>query len=480
MGSDMNQEGQGVNRDDTESPESAGASAGGFGALIGQVRGPVFLPGDDGYDAERAGYQTGVQQRPAVIVGAAGAADVRAAVGFAGAHGLPVAVQATGHGLSIPAAGGVLISTRRMTAVRVDASIRTAWIEAGVRWQHVIAAATPHGLAPLSGSAPDVGAVAYTLGGGLGLLARRYGYAADHVRSIEVVTADARLRHVTAERDPELFWAIRGGRDNFGVVTGLQIDLVPVTRLYGGGLFFAADRVADVLHAYRNWTSTVPDELTTAVALIPFPDNPAIPAPIRNRYVAHIRIAYTGAAAAGERLVAPLRAIGPRLMDTLVDMSYAASGSIFNDPTEPAAYYGTNAMLREFDASAAPIVLDLARPDAPVPCVVDLRHLGGALSRPPTVSNAVGRRDASYLLSVLTPLAASDIDSVRPVHHRLYEALAPWITGQYLNFRYGENATAEQVRAAYDPADYQRLTELKAVYDPTNMFRLNYNIPPAD
>lgn len=354
-------------------------------ALIGQVQGPVLLPGDDGYDAERVGFQTAVQHQPAVVVGATGAADVGAAVGFASAHGLPVAVQGTGHALlSVAATGGVLITTRRMTAVRVDADASTAWLEAGVRWDQVIDEAAPYGLAPLSGSAPTIGAISFTLGGGLGLLSRRYGYTADHVRGIDVVTADARLRHVTAGSDPDLFWALRGGRDNFGVVTGLEVDLVPVARLYGGRLFFAADLAADVLDTYRHWTTTVPDELSSSVALLPFPDIPAIPEPSRGRYVAHIRIAFTGDAAAGEQLIAPLRAIGPRLIDNLGDMPYTASGFIYNEPTEPHAFAADNAMLVEFDASAVQTLLDLAGPDAPVPCIVQLRHLGGALARPPS------------------------------------------------------------------------------------------------
>jgi hypothetical protein len=449
------------------------------GALVVQVRGPVFRPDDDGYDEERAGFQTAFRHQPAVIVGATGPADVRAAVEFAGTNGLPVAVQATGHGLSTPAAGGVLISTRRMTAVRVDADTRTAWFEAGVNWRPVIQAATPHGLVPLSGSAPDVGAVSYTLGGGLGLLARRYGYAADHVRGIDVVTADARLHHVTADSDPDLFWALRGGRDNFGVVTSLEVDLVPVARLYGGGLFFDADLVADVLHAYRHWTTTVPDEMTSSVAVLPFPDLPAVPAPLRGRYVAHVRIAYSGEPAAGEQLVVPLRAVGPRLIDALEEMPYAESGSIYNEPTAPEAYYGDNAMLRAFDASAVQAVLALAGPDAPVPCIVQLRHLGGALARPPVVANAVGHRDARYLLHILSPLGESDSSAARPVHQRLFAALAPWTIGRSLNFIFDENPTTDQIRTAYDPDDYQRLTERKAIYDPTNMFRLNHNIPPV-
>ncbi|MGI9049681.1 MAG: FAD-binding oxidoreductase [Rubrobacteraceae bacterium] len=448
-------------------------------ALVGRVRGQVYLPDAAGYGTEREGFQTAARHRPDVIVGATGAEDVSAAVRFAASCGLPVAVQGTGHALlSVAGEGGVLITTHRMSGVRVDAVAKTAWIEAGVRWEQAIEEAAPYRLAPLSGSAPTVGAISYTLGGGLGLLSRQYGYAADHVRSIEVVTADGCLRHVTAESDPDLFWALLGGRDNYGVVTGMEIDLVPVSRLWGGGLFFDGGMATDVLDAYREWTSTVPDELTSSVGMIPFPDIEAVPEPLRGRYVVHVRIAYTDGAEAGEKLVAPLRAVGPRLIDTLVEMPFTESGSIHNEPVAPHSYSADNAMLRDFDTSAARTILDLAGPDAPIPCVVQLRHLGGALARPPSAPNSVGHRDAEYLLGILSPLEGFDIDTVRSVHQRLMEELAPLTIGRCLNYMYGEKPTAGQVRSAYEVGDYRRLTELKVVYDPDNMFRLNHNIPP--
>ncbi len=441
----------------------------------GPTRGPVFRPGDDGYDEERTGYQTAFRHRPDLIVGADGPGDVRAAVAHAGEHDLPVAVQATGHGQAWAASEGVLVATRRMSGVRVDPGTRTAWIEAGVRWERVVTEAARHGLAPLSGSAPHVGAVGYTLGGGIGLLARRYGYAADHVQAIDVVTADAELHHVTAESDPDRFWALRGGRSNFGVVTGLRIGLVPVTRLYGGGLYFGTDLLADVLRDYAAWTATVPDSMTSSLALVPFPDVPALPGPLRGRHAAHVRIAYNGDAAEGERLVAPLRAVGPRLIDALGDLPYAEGGTIHNDPVTPMAYDGSNVMLDGFGDGAAGAVLDLAGPDAPLPCIVELRHLGGALARTPEVPSAVGNRDAAFMLAVLSRLGATDAGDVRAAHGRLFGALEPWTTGRSLNFMGGgEHATPDLVRTAYDAADLERLTGLRDRHDPAGRFRLTH------
>ncbi|WP_158852606.1 FAD-binding oxidoreductase [Saccharothrix deserti] len=469
-----------MNSSDPQRDEVAGVEASEIDALAARVMGPVVTSGDERYDAERAGYQTTRSHRPDIVVGATGPADVRAAVAFASDHGLPVAVQGTGHQLSAVASeGGVLINTSRMTGVRVNAEAGTAWLAAGTRWDQVIHEAAPAGLAPLSGSLPTLGAVSYTLGGGLGLLSRRYGYAADHVRSLDVVTADGQLRHVTEDSDPDLFWALRGGRDNFGVVTGMEIDLMPITTLYGGGLFFPGESAAEVFETYLQWTATVPDEMSSSVALISFPNVPALPEPLRGRHVVHLRIAYAAdTLGASERLVAPLRALHP-MIDTLREMSYPESVTIYNDPVAPGTFEAGTAMMGELDAIAVRAILDLAGPHVPVPHIVELRHLGGRLAHPPAVGNAVGNRDARFLFNVASRLERADITDVRPAHKKMFEAIAPWSTGgRFLNFMNGES-DSEQVRSAYDPKDYQRLTELKAVYDPANTFRSNHNIPPA-
>ncbi|WP_158887405.1 FAD-binding oxidoreductase [Amycolatopsis anabasis] len=444
------------------------------------VRGPVFRPGDDGFDEERAGFQTAFGHRPAVIVGALDAADVQAAVRYAGSRGLPVAVQLTGHGLSVANEGGVLISTRRMTGVRIDADRGTAWVEAGVRAERLIDAAAKHGLAPLSGSSPHVGVVSYTLSGGLGLMARQYGYAADHVRALDVVTADGELRQVTAEAEPDLFWALRGGRDNFGVVTGLEVGLVPVTRLYGGEVAFdGATDAAEILNAYREWTTTLPDEMTTSVSLLPFPDAPWAPEPLRGKYAVAVRVVYTGDPAEGERLVAPLRAIAPALVDSVRELPFTESASIYHDPTTPHGYLGNSALLTELDPAVPQRIVDISGPSAPVPCIVEVRHLGGAVSREPAVPNAVGRREARYILRVLSPTDGFDVDVIRSVHKRFFDAAREQTVGRSLNFVFGESTATEQAAEIYAPADLRRLAELKAVYDPANTFRSNHNIRPA-
>ncbi|WP_406864119.1 FAD-binding protein [Streptomyces sp. HUAS MG47] len=455
----------------------------GAAARLGeQVRGTVLGPGDPGFDAGCSGFQTDYRHRPSVLVQAAGADDVAAAVAHAAAHGLPVAVQATGHGLSVPLDGGVLISTARMTGVTVDPAAATARIAAGTRVGAVVDAAARYGLAPLNGSSPDVSAVGYLLGGGLGLLGRQFGYAADHVRAVDVVTADGCHRHVTAERDPDLFWALRGAGANFGAVTAVEIDLVPVSRIYGGELTFDTARSPHLLEAYRQWTATLPEELTSSVSTIDYPDVAAFPGHWRGRHVAHVRIAYTGDSRTGEELVAPLRAAGPTLTDTLGEMPYTECADIYHDPPYPHAYLGDNVLLREFDAETAASLAESTGPGAPVMCVLDVRHLGGALGRPPEVPNAVGHREARYLVRVLTPLDGTDLDEARATHRKVLDALAPARVGRFHNLVYGgcaDGAADEPPVDYWEPADHRRLAALKARHDPANLFRCNRNIVPG-
>jgi FAD/FMN-containing dehydrogenase len=442
--------------------------------------GPVFRPGDDGYDAERAGFNLAVQHRPELIVGATGPQDVMAAVRYAADRGLAVAVLTTGHGPASPADNQVLINTRRMSGISVDPLTRTARVGGGVRWSQVLPHTSAHGLAPLNGSSPHVGVVGYTLGGGVGPLGRSYGFAADRVRRIDLVTADGTLRHVTADDEPELFWAVRGGKGNFGVVVSLEFGLVPVPRLYGGGLYFAAEAAADVLHAYQQWVRTVPDEMSSSVLLIEFPPVPAVPEPLRGRYVAHLRVAYTGPAAEGERLVEPLRGIGPPVLDTLAELSYGDVGTIYNDPTEPAPAHDSNIALHTLDAGAVDTIMSLAGPGTGSPLIIELRQLGGAYARPPALPSAVGGRDAAHMLFAACIVQPGRAGAARSAHQHLHEKMRPWSTGGTIyNFSGVDDTDPERVKQAFAPADHARLARTKAAYDPANMFRLGFTIPPA-
>ncbi|WKG11438.1 FAD-binding oxidoreductase [Nocardia sp. PE-7] len=437
--------------------------------------GPVFTPDDPGYAEEVAGFQTAYTHRPAFVVGALHGQDVRAAVEFAARRGLAVAVQATGHGLSVAADGGVLITTGRMDTITIDRLARTARIGAGVRAGALVEAAARHGLAPLNGSSPSVGVVGYVLGGGLGLLAREFGYAADHVRRIELVTADGRVRSLGP--DDELFGAVLGSGGNFGVVTGLELDLVPVAEIYGGQLVFDAPLVDAALAAWREWTATVPSALTSTIAVLTYPDIPPVPESLRGRHVASIRIAYDGTDEEGAQWVAPLRRIGPRLHEDLRTMPYAESHTIHSDPPFPHAYAATNALLSELTSQGLSALRALTAPGGRVDAVVDIRHLGAALRHGGPAS--IDHRDAEYIVRVITGPGAGDAAPEGLAAVR--EALAPWTIGHSLAFLYGAGGAADaaQTAAGYSPDTYHRLTAAKAKYDPRNMFRANRNIVPG-
>ncbi|MET9090569.1 FAD-binding oxidoreductase [Streptomyces cyaneofuscatus] len=427
--------------------------------------------GHNGRAEPLATFQTGFPIRPDRLVEAATPEDVREAVAYAGGRGLHVAAHASGHGLPGPVDGGVLIATRALDSVTVDPVRRTARIGAGASWGRVIEAAAPHGLAPLNGSSPSVGAVSYTLGGGLGILAREFGYAADHVRSLDVVTADGIARRVTPEREPELFWGLRGGGHRLGVVPGLEIALVAVERLYGGSIAFDGTRAAgEVVRGYLEWTRTVPETLTSSLAALVYPDLPQLPGELRGRYVISVRVAFTGDVAEGERLVAPLRALGRSaavLSDSLREMPYTESHTIHSDPPFPHAYYGDSAVLGEPDAERTVQAFELAGPRAPMMTVVQLNHLGGALAARPEIPSAVPYRDAGFLLRLLSPLDGTEVGAVRALYGEVGRVLEPAVLGRSLNFSFGGG---DRTAGFHEAETAKRLAGLVSQYDPAGLF----------
>ncbi|SDT68106.1 FAD-binding oxidoreductase [Jiangella sp. DSM 45060] len=432
--------------------------------LARRIDGPVLLPGQDRYDDERSGFNLTVDHRPDVVVGATSADDVAAAVRFAAERGLPVVAQATGHGAVVPLDGGLLISTRRLDGVHVDRDARVARIDAGVRWHQVIEPAADAGLAPLNGSSPLVGAVSYTLGGGLPVLGRTFGWAADRIRRLEVVTADGALVAVGPDENADLFWALRGGKGGFGVVTALEIELVALPRLYGGALVFGADRAADVVHAWRDWVTRLPDELNSSVGLVRLPDMPGVPEPLRGRLTVHVRVAYAGPADEGEELVRPLRGAGPRILDTVAALPPAGIAAVYNDPTEPIGYDERSLMLGSFDAAAADALLAAAGPDASADglIMVDVRQLGGALARPPRHPRALDHDDAAFSVAAVGvgPAAGAAV----------LAALAPRGTGlRFLNFT-GGPAAAGLAPEAFRAPTLDRLAAIKRDRDPGGVF----------
>lgn len=439
-------------------------------------QGLTLYPGDSEYDAERVGWNTGLTQRPHMIMLAEEAADVALAMNYAATSNLPVAVQATGHGVSVPADGAVLVNTRKLNRVTVWPDRQTAVVAAGATWSEVIEAAAPHGLAPLCGSAPGVGAVGYLSGGGLPVLGRAFGYAADHVRAVDVVTPDGFVRRATPDRNTDLFWAVRGGTSNFGVITSAEIDLMPLRRFYGGGLFFTAETAADVLADYAKWTNEIPEELCTSVALMRYPDLDLLPPPLRGNFLLHLRIAYSGPEPDGRALLHRMRSHEP-ILDTVTDRPYTEIGEVHKDPTQPCAHHTRSALLSRLDDRAVAALLELAGPRVALPPgMVELRHLGGALARQPRFANPIGHRDAGFTLLVANVGAAREL---APVQDRIVAGMAPWATGGlFPNFLLAADTDPRRVAAAYPTPDYRWLRRVKAAYDPRNTMRLNHNIPP--
>ncbi|MBM0232208.1 FAD-binding oxidoreductase [Micromonospora sp. STR1_7] len=448
--------------------------------MLASVRGPVLFADDDGFTDEAAVFNTTVAHRPYVIIGATDVADVRSAVRFAAEEGRSVAVLNTGHGPSLNVSqDAVMITTRRMTGLEVDGEQWTARVEAGVTWGQVVEEAAKVGLAPLAGSSPQVGVVGYTLGGGVSVaIGRAFGYAADHVREIEIVTADGELRLVTPESAPDLFFALLGGKGNFGVVTAMRFSLFPVPELYAGFLQFPGENAREVLQAYRSLAADAPDRLTSSIVFLRAPDLPFVPEFMRGKLSVFVRLAYLGPSADGEALIAPLRTVAPVLVDTVTKMPIGQIATIANDPTDPGAAVEHFAMLDELSPSAMETILELAGPDSDGHItLVTLTHLDGAYGDSPERPNAV-RRDVAFALLALTvvPPGASAVD--KDLGRELTRRLTKPDGRKHPSYLSPADAAVDSVRLAYDEATYERLRTAKTTWDPRNMFRWNYNIPP--
>ncbi len=445
--------------------------------LRASVAGPVLTADERDYAAEAQCYNLATVHEPDVIVGATSAADVTATVAWAAERGLSLAVQATGHGATERMTDGVLINTQRMQEVQIDPERRMARVAAGVKWRALLGQSVPLGLAGLCGSSSDVGIVGYTLGGGLPILGRALGFAADRVRAIEVVTPDAQLRTVDAEHEPELFEVLRGGKGNFGVVTALEFELVPLPDFYGGGLMYPGGDAEEVLTAFRGWVAGLPDEACPSIALLRLPDAPFVPDPLRGQFVVHLRFALPGAKEEGDRLLAPMRAVSQVIMDSAGSLSYEHIDLVNLDPPEPLPYEEGGALLADFDETAQRALLQVAGPSADTPLImVELRPLGGALARPTAGRDAVSGRDAGWSLLGIGVLAPPVAELVPGGIAALLDALRPWATGfTMVNFHGRPRDAADRARA-WPAATYDHLKQAKRRYDPTNMMRFGHAV----
>jgi len=424
-------------------------------------------------------FNTSIELQPGATVYPRDVDEVIAAVRYAREHGLRVAPQATGH--NVGAYGtlddALLVDVRHLQDISVDACAQRVRVGAGVKWQRVEPLLSDHGLAGLHGSSPDVGIAGYSLGGGMGWLARKYGLQANSVTAIEIVLADGRHVRADATHEPDLFWALRGGNGNFGVVTAIEFAVYPLEELYAGAMFFPFERSAEVLHAWAAILDGLPEEMMTWANMLHFPDAPFVPEHARGGSFAVVMAAFMGDEREGRELLRPIRELGP-VVDTFAMVPPAELGELAMDPPEPLPFHLGHQMLAGSLDEAMDAILTAAGPgsDAPL-AMVQLRHMGGALSRVTPGAGARATLPGDVCLVALGVMP--DEASVAPVHAAVAElerATLPWRAGDYPNF-IERQADAS---AFFDEATWRRLRAVKASYDPDDLFRGNHRIPPAE
>lgn len=447
--------------------------------LAAELEGRVVAAGDGDWDLARQAFNLTLDQRPALVAFPADAADVARAVRFAAANGLRVAAQRTGHNAEPLGSldGTVLLNPRALDSVEIDAGARRARVAGGACWGDVVPAASELGLAALHGSTATVGIAGYTLGGGVGWYARKHGLAANHVSAIELVTADGELRRVDAEHEPDLFWALRGGGGGFGVVTALEFELLPIAEVCAGALFFPFERAGEVLHAWREWTASVPEEVTSVGRLLQFPPLPEIPEPMRGNAFSVVEAVCLTDEARGAELLAPLRELGPA-MDTFAMVPPAGIAELHMDPPEPVPYRGQHQLLGELPAQAVDDLLAVAGPGTGSPLLsVELRHLGGALARREDRHGALAAIDAPFMeFAVGMAADPAGTAALETVLAGVDAALEPYDAGtRYQNF-HEQRINAE---AFFDADTCARLRAIKAQVDPAGTMRANHELTPA-
>jgi FAD/FMN-containing dehydrogenase len=431
------------------------------------IAGRVATPADADWDQARMAWNLAIDQRPSAVALVESADDAVRVVRFAAENDLKVTSQGSGHGaasLRIPE-DTILVKTERMRGIEVDAEAQTARVEAGVLSLELAEAAAAHGLSSLPGSSPDVCVTGFTLGGGLSWLGRRYGFACNRLRAVELVTADGEARTVDAESEPHLFWALRGGGGDYGVVTALRVSLVPLTDIYAGALLFPAEVGADGLRAYRDWAAGVSDDVTSIVRFLRPPDIPDVPEFLRGKAVLTIDAACIGDQVAGEATIAPLREIGEPILDTFGQIPPPGLCKIHMDPEQPVPGLGHHRALRELSDEAIDAFVGVAGPDSGTPLLLtELRQLGGALGRPDPDGGALSHLDADWVMYGVGMVMNPEMgEAVGAGLDRMHEAMEPWgADGGYFNFADRPCDTD----AILPPDVCSRLVDVKRKWDP--------------
>ncbi len=443
------------------------------------LTGRVVSEDEEGWDQARQAWNLAADQRPPHVAFPETTDDIVKLVTFASGHGLRVAPQGTGHGAGPLGAieNAVLVRPTRMRDVAIDPGRRRARVGAGVTWKEVQAAAAAHGLAGLAGSSPEVGVVGYTLGGGLGWLARRYGLACNSVVAIDVVTADGLVLHADREHEPELFWALRGGGGSFGIVAALEFALYPVRELYAGALFWPQERAAEILKTWQAWTANVPDSVTSVGRLLNLPSIPQIPEALRGRSFVLVEAACLATEGDGIELLRPLRERGPEI-DTFAMLAPTELGALHMDPVDPVPASIDGWLLADLPSAAIDALVEAAGVESGSPLLsVELRHLGGALVDAAPEHGALASLDARFATATISLVPNSDIAAAVERHSAIVRAaLAPWEAERnYPNFA----ERSFSVSDFHSPATCERLSRAKAHYDPRDLIRSTHPIPTA-
>ncbi len=440
------------------------------------IRGEVILPDDTGYDRARALFYGGFDRRPSAIMRVADAADVARVVSLARETGLELAIRSGGHsiaGYSV-SDGGIVLDLSNMRDLQIDVGGRTAWVQTGLTAGEYTTAAGAHGLATGFGDTGSVGLGGLTLGGGIGYLVRRYGLTIDDLLAADIVTADGQLRRVDAENEPDLFWAVRGGGGNFGIATHFQFRLHELGSVFGGMLILPA--APEVIASFIAEAEAAPDELSTIANIMTAPPMPFLPEELHGKLVMMAMLAYAGGPEAGQRVIAPFRALATPIADMVRPMRYP---EIY--PPEPEGYHPVAAARTMFvdsiDRSVAEMILEYLQASTGSMAVAQLRVLGGAMARVPVDATAFAHRQSRIMVNVATLYERPEEKATHETWATDFAAaLRQSDDGAYVNFLGDEGEG--RVRAAYPGATWDRLKIIKAQYDPTNLFRLNQNIPP--
>ena len=439
--------------------------------FLNVFRGVVIRDGDAEYESARRVWNASIDKHPGLIARCSGLADVIVAVRFAREHDLVVAVRGGGHNVGGRALcdGGLVIDLSRLKGIHVDLQARRARVQPGVtlgeldRETHVFGLAVPLGIVSKTGVA------GLTLGGGVGWLARKYGLTCDNVVSFELVTAGGEVLHANADEHPDLFWALRGGGGNFGVVTSFEYRLHPVTTVLGGMVIHSRDRAGELLRFYREFTRSAPDELAAYAALLHTPDG---------QPVAAIATCYCGDVAEGERVLAPLRSFGPPLVDAIQPMPFPLMQTLL-DAAVPDGHqnYWKSAFLRELSDEAIDVLVRHANQATSPLTAVLVEQYGGAASRIPEQETAFAQRHAEYDLGILTQWVDPRESERHIAWTRAFaDAMSEFRSGAYLLNFLGDESD-DTIKAAYG-SNYSRLVDAKTRYDPTNFFRINQNLTP--